>query len=342
MPTSVLFSLPDGLARCQADNQGANNVLDALKQAVLIHDKIHIENGELKVSCYEKMAFSNTKKSSTMSYLERVERQDYIGLIDLRGAEIVNNQLVQTLQFSFEPLIEGIKSLAPFISVVDSASYSNSCGELDNAVEQTIGKSSLYDNKSYPDNALSRAHRVRLSQMLYELMLRSGRKAASLGDCLRLDARLNEKCKIVGSSLPTTVSIEEKVFSEIISVAVPEFRTLSFEDAVELRNDPLWIDFRGLIDRVTERLLHTTPSDQVKQSDVLPAYCKELLADLSAKQPSGRQLALDLTLNGASVVPGLGIFATAMSTAKTILEHSTERTRWLTFVDRISKRASGF
>lgn len=107
--------------------------------------------------------------------------------------------------------------------------------------------------------------------------------------------------------------LRQVVVRRLLSVAAPNFSTLSMEQVLDLREDSLWRDFRNHV------------------SDVLSSISVFFEA-LKAKHTTGKRLSVDLGLGVTSLIPLYGLLATVASMTKSIDQYQKDRSGWFAFL----------
>jgi hypothetical protein len=336
MERRVLLPLVDGFGRCHFQH-GIESLINRLKEVLLVHEQIDVEQGGLDIRCFEGMAFAEWRSAPAQTYSQQFKERRNVGLIDSWGTSLIReSQTEQTIQFSFEPLLRTIPNASNFVRFVEPGARAASAGRLTADVEKLSGIQEHIEEKI---GVVTARHRDSLDSLSAQLVADSISNACLIGDSLLLGDDLHGKFKSRFFALPDTpdsARIQEQVFSGLLQIRVPDFSRLTLEEIVELRQDALWTDFREFVVRLAHSLEKASDIDEVSIDDVFPALAKELMIELSARQPSGRKLVIDVALNAASLVPVFGAIATAASTGKAIKEYREGNVRWLSFLDRLA------
>lgn len=154
------------------------------------------------------------------------------------------------------------------------------------------------------------------------------------------EAVLRQKCYLPDDVVPPG-SEEQIALQHVISVAAPDFASLSIDDVLELREDRSWYEFRTLLGELVVSVLEdpTVLSNRMRfEEEIGKSFSKTLLKELSARYRDTPSLAINLGLGFASNLPGVGIPAALAELGKGVADWLMDRRSWLAFLLKIQAK----
>ena len=129
--------------------------------------------------------------------------------------------------------------------------------------------------------------------------------------------------------------LRQVVVRRLLSVAAPNFSTLSMEQVLDLREDSLWRDFRNHVSDVLSSI-SVAPEvliDERAFEDLVRSKIEQdFFEALKAKHTTGKRLSVDLGLGVTSLIPLYGLLATVASMTKSIDQYQKDRSGWFAFL----------
>jgi hypothetical protein len=154
-----------------------------------------------------------------------------------------------------------------------------------------------------------------------------------------LDARhgslLQRKSEISKDGLQLSPVKEQVVVRRLISIAAPDFSSLSVERVLEIREDTLWQDFRNYIGEILSSISSDPEilvDERAFEDHVRQKIERDLFEARKEKHMTGKKLSVDLGLGVTSLIPGYGIFSTVAGMAKSTGQYLNDRSGWFAFL----------
>ena len=319
-----------------------SQMADRVKQALLIYDEIVIEDGTFMAAITENGSSAPYLPPGSLPDHERVIEFERdlkpdnliigIGADGQMPTDYVNYGMTSArYKIDYFDIFRGINlSSYNFIKpvVVQDLAFPPEAKEL-------IQRNSFEDSYRFRDmdpNTFSRDLIIRSlnRDLIASILLRSA---------IILDARhgslLQKKSQLPKDVVQLSLVKEQVVVRRLISMAAPDFPSLSIERVLELREDTLWQDFRNYV----REILSSIGSDPEMFADerafedrVRNKIERDLFEARKERHMTGKKLSVDLGLGVTSLIPGYGILSTAAGMAKSTGQYLKDRSGWFAFL----------
>jgi hypothetical protein len=160
-----------------------------------------------------------------------------------------------------------------------------------------------------------------------------------LRSAIILDARhgslLQRKSQIPKEGVQLSPVKEQVVVRRLISVAAPDFSSLSIERVLELREDTLWQDFRNYVSEILSSIgsdPEMLVDERAFEDRVRNKVERDLFEARKERHMTGKKLSVDLGLGVTSLIPGYGILSTVAGMAKSTDQYLRDRSGWFAFL----------
>jgi hypothetical protein len=320
---------------------------DRLKEAVLLFDEVLVEDGTYDASVLATGSFDGwTPPGMIPNHRRRVTPDDTtagrrfvlaFGEGDAALNDVIlNGPTIAQMKSDYFELLEGLadarEECIKRVIMPDDAMPRN--------VRETISRASREDVTRFPDYADGRFLRDLLIKGL-----NTDLAAATLFEAVLVlgpqhEVLLRQKAVRVGTTVKPTV--EHVALRRVMAICVPEFRRLSLSDALRLRRERGWADFRKAMSRIggeieakPELLLDRAEFD----AHIAAVLSRELLGELEKLHAGQGEMAITLVMGLLGLVPIVGEFATAADMGRALCEHYTQHKSWYAFILQLKSAA---
>ena len=257
----VLFPLRSNAGWFQSPDLQVE-IASRLKQCILIYDEILVEDGSWETSITENGAIELSSPPGELNprdrkiIYERDIKPSNIWLSIQPGGPRPNNPVT--------PFFNG-PSLARYkIDFYELMQQVGSGGDsfikygrvmpVAPEIRDAIKLAAKDDARRYPGIVESSLLREKIIQGLSWDLTHSALLQSSIVVDPIHEALLQLKSRRLGPDLGITMDDHFSVAHELLRVHVPKLDQLNFEQVIELRNRPLWTEFRGGVRKITQRL----------------------------------------------------------------------------------------
>ncbi len=320
-------------------------ITDQIKKALLIYDKLYFEDGTFVADILE--------RASTSFYLPpgQIPNEQRI-IVDNRDFRPTN----MTLAVGSDGgpprniFLQG-RTVARFkidyydiLKDIDASEYK--CIEhitidSDNFPQEAktvITQQSFRDRTTFNDIHPN----IFLRSLIIKNLNRDLITSILLGTSVILDHRnqsiLRKKCQLPEESCRFIPNCNGIALAHLLTIAAPNFSSLTIEEVINLRQEPLWVTFRKFLYGLTSTI-QISP-DVLVNSNALKELVERkvnqaLFEELKRKYPTGVKIGIDLGLGLAGFIPGFGIIPGTIGVGKTTYEAFKGKTGWFAFLLRV-------
>lgn len=344
---SVFFPLRSNIGWFQSDNLKAE-MSNRIKQALLLYDELIIEDGTFTATIFNagKIAMHHPKgffpsEQRTIEF-ERDIKPANMTLVmrpsdgSSPGHAFMSGRTIARFKVDYFSILKDIDiSSYDFIKLIGVNAKS-----FPSEAQTYLRDSKRQDERMFKGiHANSFFRSFVIENLNYDLVASMLLQSAVVLDS-RHEALLREKCRLPKESLKFFPVKEESVVRHLMSIAVPDFDSLTLQEVLEHREDSLWKDFRGFVGKISSSI-SADPSvliDPEKlQKQVDESVAKELFQELKKRYPKGKDLAIDMGLGVASLIPGFNLVSVA-GTVKAGIKYLQQQSGWFAFLLKLSNR----
>lgn len=330
-------------------SQELKTQLDArLKEALLLYDEVVIEDGTFYAEITEHGGFQPYLPPGTIPVDQRIIEWDR----DIRPTEVKLGFKIEGSHGPFQTLLAG-KTIARYKVDFFDLTRGSRLSDADFVTHATISETQLPSSVREAirrENFHDRSHlNLELgSDWIRNLVINSLNRdtiiAAMMQAAVIIDpthgAVLRQKC-ILPKDVVTPGSEEQVALQHVISVAAPDFATLSIDDVIELREDRSWADFRVLLGELVASVLDdpTVLGNRSRfKEEIGKSFSKTLLNELASRYKGKKDIVIDLGLGFASNLQGIGLPIGIAEAGRDIAQWHKERGTWLAFLLKLHSK----
>lgn len=334
----VIFPLRTNIQSLQ--RWGKNDISERIKQSIILYDEIIIETGTYRYSGAERFVLDGhipwseqNSKEDILKELEKIEKRTGEGYITVFDGKTHAEKYRYKIDKKDEYVAD--YRTVDVISDMESGSYGSELDFFKYAVinrkdnhREIINQNTFKDleNKEFAETATKIYGQMPLVRLLYNL-----NDSLAISHIFKIPVTIDAmhapllKCKT-----QSQLGLEFSILDRLAQIGIPDFSHFSLDKLLELRKDKAISSFRNLISEISSKL------QSESNVNIEALFTQELLEQIKEIAPTGKKIALDVTLGALSAIPCplVSVATTVADIGRGLKEYRDFATNWLSFVLR--------
>lgn len=346
-PNRVYFPLRSNVGWFQSLNL-QNEITNRVKESILIHDQLFIEDGTFLVDILDKGGKRALwtppgvlpQELRTVEFTQDLKPEDIMVLMGPEGQQptdvVLQGKASVRFKIDYYNVFKGLNvssyDFLKFVIVDDM--------QIPSEAKQLIQHNAFMDKGRFRD--------IETNSWLRDLVIENLNRDLIVSMLLQsgvvLDPRhgelLKRKHKAATGTDQMARNEEAAVVRHLLNVAAPNFSEMPIEQVIELRDHRLWQSFRAFVSEVISDVKmnpEVLTDPRAFDDAVRNKIDRALFEALKAKHPTGINLIVDLGLGLLGLIDGLGLATAGISAAKSGYQYWRGRNGWHAFLMKLDR-----